>query len=77
LGLKYSVIILKNIVEFSLEDFSTIKGHLITLIGIVHGFLIAILNIVYEEITVWVVNWENHRYNSTYYDSLVLKNFIF
>lgn len=45
--------------------------------SIVNAIVIIILSMVYRAIAVTLANWENHRYQDSWEDSLVTKNFAF
>ena len=44
---------------------------------VANGASIAILNTIYKALAIKVVNWENHRYQEEWENSLVIKNFTF
>lgn len=46
-------------------------------VGAGNGLVIFILTLIYDNFVVLVCNWENHRYESEYENSLVVKSFVF
>ncbi len=42
-----------------------------------NGAAIAVLNTIYKTVAIKVVNWENHRYQEKWENSLIIKNFTF
>lgn len=48
-----------------------------TLVTVANGAAIAVLNTIYKMLAIKVVNWENHRYQEEWENSLVIKNFTF
>eukprot|EP00656_Telonema_subtile_P031227 TRINITY_DN3420_c0_g1_i5.p1 TRINITY_DN3420_c0_g1~~TRINITY_DN3420_c0_g1_i5.p1 ORF type:complete len:427 (-),score=135.13 TRINITY_DN3420_c0_g1_i5:172-1452(-) len=45
--------------------------------GVVNGIMIAVFNIIYSGIAVKLNDWENHKTDTEYDDSLIIKNFAF
>ena len=53
------------------------KGSYTSLIGIANGVFMVIGIIVYDVLSKMVVKWENHRYESDYQNSMIVKSFAF
>lgn len=48
-----------------------------SLSGAANGIMIFVLTLIYDYVAAKVVDWENHRYNSEFENSLIVKSFVF